>query len=181
MRLFKLYLSCSLLEKKSSLVTKFVNVYNQFRFLDLISLLCPVQPGLQVLYLCSSSIAPPIALPVSRGSFCLDAMPYHSSMLHGKFHLLKPRFLWNQSKPLPICQGLLCPALCTLPGVGWALKLGPHLKEWRWDCVAESSYVYRSRNRLRSFEHRTFILFPQEPFVVNFTLKFQLRTLEMRE
>lgn len=67
MRLFKLYLSCSLLEKKSSLVTQFVNVYNQFHFLDLISLLCPVQPRLQVLNFCSSSIAPPIALPVSRG------------------------------------------------------------------------------------------------------------------
>lgn len=182
MRLFKLYLSCLLLvKKKSSLIIQFVNFYNQFHFLDLIFLLCPVQPGLQVLNLCSSSVAPPTALPVSRGSFCLNAMCYHKSMIHGKLHLQKSRFLWNQSKPSPIRQGLLCPALFTLPAVERALKLGPCLKEWRWCCVEESSYVYCSRNRLPSFEHRIFISFPQEPFVVNITLKFLLRTLEMRE
>lgn len=180
MRLFKLYLSCLLLVKKIIFSYKFVSFYNQFHFLDLISLLCPAQPGLQVLNLCSSSVAPPSALPVSRGSFCLNAMRYHKSMLHGKFHLLKPRFLWNQSKALPTHQGLLCPALCTLPAVERALKLMPRLKERRWGFVAESSYVYCSRNRLRSFEHRIFISFPQEPFVVNFTLRFKLRTLEMR-
>lgn len=108
-------------------------------------------------------------------------MCYHKSMIHGKLHLQKSRFLWNQSKPSPIHQGLLCPALCTLPGVERALKLGPRLKERRWGCVEESSYVYCSRNRLPSFEHRIFISFPQEPFVVNFTLKFPLRTLETRE
>lgn len=47
--------------------------------------------------------------------------------------------------------------------------------------MAESSYVYYPRNRLRSFEYCIFISFPQEPFVVNFTLIFKLRGHQRRE